>query len=289
MKPRDPAAHQMIGATSYVFRYLLSDPSTAPSLPNLLRLARAAGLDRLQICENARPLDATPSEWTGLHRAAAALGLEISLGCMTLSPDILHQYLDRTEALGGSDLRVVLESPTEAPLSSGQIRAFLDQVVPALASRRIRLAIENHFAIPSRTLAEAAASYPVETVGFCLDVANSLRNFENWEKVFDLLGDRALCYHLKDYRIDGSNVGFSVSGAPFGEGHIDASAILRRIFAKTSAPAIYLETWTPSTGDLPKDIAADARWLATSIANLRNLLSAIAPPQTESPPGSPIP
>jgi len=296
MKPRDPAGHQHgareplpIGATSYVFRYLLSNASTAPSLPDLLRLARAAGLDRLQVCENARPLDAAPSAWTELRHAAASLGLEIGLGCMTLSPDVLHQYLDRTEALGGSDLRLVLESPAEALLSSDRIRAFLDQVVPALESRRIRLAIENHFAIPSRTLAEAAASYSAETVGFCLDVANSLRNFEDWEKVFDLLGDRAVCYHLKDYRIDGSNVGFSVSGAPFGEGHIDASAILRRIFTKTAAPTIYLETWTPTTGDPPKDIAADARWLATSIANLRNLLSAIAPPQTESPPGSPIP
>jgi L-ribulose-5-phosphate 3-epimerase UlaE len=66
-------------------------------------------------------------------------------------------------------------------------------------------------------------------------------------------------------------VGFSVSGAPFGEGHIDARAILRRIFAKTGVPRIYLENWTPATGDPQTDIATDAQWLEKSIANLRSL------------------
>ncbi|HEY2019223.1 MAG TPA: TIM barrel protein [Bryobacteraceae bacterium] len=261
-----------IGATSYVFRYLLSDTANAPSLTELVRLAHEAGLDRLQICENARPLETGRSAWTELQRRACDLGLEIDLGCMTLDPAVLYEYLDRTEAIGGSDLRLVLESEAGIPLSADRIRFFLDLVLPELQQRGIRLAIENHFAIPSRTLAEAAASYPTETVGFCLDVANSLRNFEAWERVFDLLGDRAFCYHLKDYRISGSNVGFSVDGAPFGEGHIDASAILRRIFARTPQPRIYLENWTPATGDPPTDIATDAQWLARSIANLRSMV-----------------
>jgi sugar phosphate isomerase/epimerase len=271
-----------IGATTYVFRYLLGDAAKAPPLADLLRLARAAGLDRLQIFENARPLELGPSAWTELRRHAADLGLEISLGCLTLDPAVLCEYLDRTEALGARDLRLILESETGTPLSAGGIRAFLDRVVPALASRRVRLAIENHFAIPSRTLAEAAGAYPVETVGFCIDAANSLRNFEDWEKVFDLLGDRAVCYHLKDYRIAGSNVGFSVGGAPFGEGQIDARAILRRIFTKTPDPKIYLENWTPSTGDRENDIATDAWWLEKSIANLRSLTQ--SPPAAVTPP-----
>jgi sugar phosphate isomerase/epimerase len=260
-----------IGATSYVFRYLLSDPASGASLQALVRLARAAGLDRLQICENARPLELSVSGWTDLQRSAGDLGLEIGLGCMTLSPATVFQYLDRTEAIGASDLRLVLENEAGIPLSASRIRAFLDVILPELQSRHIRLAIENHFAIPSRTLAEAAASYPAETIGFCLDVANSLRNFEDWERVFDLLEDRAVCYHMKDYRIAGSNVGFSVGGAPFGEGQIDARAILRRIFAKTGAPKIYLENWTPATGDPQTDIAADAQWLEKSIANSRSL------------------
>src|ERR1019366_9387802 len=59
-----------IGATTYVFRYLLGDAAWAPPLADLPRLARAAGLDRLQICENARPLELGTSAWAELRHNA---------------------------------------------------------------------------------------------------------------------------------------------------------------------------------------------------------------------------
>lgn len=81
--------------------------------------------------------------------------------------------------------------------------------------------------------------------------------------------------HLKDYRISGSNVGFSVSGAPFGEGQIRAHAIVERILATNPDPRIYLENWTPCTGDRQTDIETDARWLAASIANFQRLVASL--------------
>ena len=117
-----------IGATSYVFRYLLSDTSKAPQLENLLDQARVAGLDSFQVCENARPLKASPAEWTSLARHAADLGLNLSLGCMTLDAAVIGQYLDRVEAIGGSYLRVVLERQGESALTLEGIRKFLDGI-----------------------------------------------------------------------------------------------------------------------------------------------------------------
>jgi sugar phosphate isomerase/epimerase len=263
-----------IGATSYVFRYLLSDPAKAPCLEDLLNYARKAGLDSFQICENARPLSASLAEWTRLARQAADIDLRLSLGCMTLNPKVIVEYLDRVEAIGGAYLRVVLERDGEPALTLDRIRQFLDSIVPELESRKIRLAIENHFEIPSRALAEAARTYPANVVGFCVDVANSLRNFENTATVLDLLSPRAICYHLKDYLVEGSNVGFSVSGAPFGEGRIGALPLLRRIIHDSdSTPEMFIETWTPATGNWNKDVDADARWLSSSIHKLNALLS----------------
>jgi sugar phosphate isomerase/epimerase len=264
----------LIGATSYVFRYLLSDPSKAPGLSDLLNHANNAGLGALQVCENARPLSASTAEWKELGRQASDLGLCLSLGCMTLDAKIVNQYLDRVDAIGGQYLRIVLEREGEAGLSIGRIRQFLDEIVPELTARKICLAIENHFEIPSRVLAEAASIYPPHVVGFCVDVANSLRNFEDVNAVLDLLDTRAVCYHLKDYVVKGSNVGFAVSGAPFGEGRIDASSILRRILRRhTGEPEVFLETWTPATGHWMEDVDADARWLASSVHNLGEFLS----------------
>jgi sugar phosphate isomerase/epimerase len=263
-----------IGATSYVFRYLLSDPSKAPRLDDLLRHAKNAGLDSFQICENARPLDASTAEWANLGRKATDLGLRLSLGCMTLDPRVITEYLDRVVAIGGNYLRVVLEREGEPALTLGRIRQFLDEIVPELEARKICLAIENHFEIPSRVLAEAAKTYPTNLVGFCVDVANSLRNFEDASAVLDMLSPRAICYHLKDYIVRGSNVGFAVSGAAFGEGSIGAHLLLRRIVRSfDSRPQMFIETWTPSTGDWATDVDEDARWLTTSVRKLRSLLS----------------
>jgi len=264
----------LIGATSYVFRYLLSDATKAPRLEDLLRQVRDAGLDSFQICENARPLNASPAEWTKRAHQAASMGLRLSLGCMTLDRAVIIQHLDCVQAIGGSYLRVVLERKGESWLTLDGIRKFLDGVVQELEAREICLAIENHFEIPSRVLAEAAQSYPPNLVGFCVDVANSLRNFEDAGVVLDLLGPRAVCYHLKDYVLAGSNVGFSVSGAPFGEGRIGALSLLQRIMRRDSTPQIFLETWTPASGVWADDVARDAQWLASSVRNLKQLLSA---------------
>ena len=259
-----------IGATTYVFRYLLDSPR-APALAELLAMAKAAGLERLQVCENARPLSLSPAGWTALARHAGEIGLEIGLGSMTLDPATVGEYLDRVAAIGGSMLRIVLERAGAGPLSADRIQAFLDRIGPDLESRGVRLAIENHFDIPYRMLARAVAGYPRQSVGFCVDVANSLRNFEDCDTVLDLLGDRAFCYHVKDYRIAGSNVGFSVVGTPFGEGVFDWRSAIERILAHTPDPEIYLENWTPSSGDADADVSRDAEWLRTSIANFRSI------------------
>jgi hypothetical protein len=44
---------------------------------------------------------------------------------------------------------------------------------------------------------------------------------------------------------------------------------MERILAHTPDPEIYLETWTPSTGDAGVDESLEAEWLRTSIANFR--------------------
>jgi 3-oxoisoapionate decarboxylase len=265
-----------IGATSYVFRYLLSDPTRAPRLDDLLLLARKAGLESFQVCENARPLSASPKEWIQLARQANDLGLDLSLGCMTLDSEIIFNYLDRIEAIGGNYLRLVLEREGEPALTLERIRRFLDGIVPQLEARKICLAIENHFEIPSRLLAEAANAYPASLIGFCVDVANSLRNFEDTNTVLDLLNPRAICYHLKDYVVAGSNVGFAVSGAPLGEGRIGVRELIRRIRRNhKSMPQMFIETWTPVTGNWEVDVDKDAIWLAASIENLRKLMMGI--------------
>jgi sugar phosphate isomerase/epimerase len=264
----------VVGTTSYGFRYLLADGRHAPSLAGIVERTSAAGLDALQICENARPLAASVAEWRGTIARANDLGLELHLGCMTLDTETLSQYLERAAMIpGASALRIVLEDDSGEAPGADRIDRFLESAARLAAAARLTLAIENHFHIPCRVLADACRSYPRELIAFCVDSANSLRNWESADSVFDVLGDRALYYHLKDYRVHGSNVGFQVMGAPLGAGDLDVGACVERMFVRHRRPLIFLENWVPHTGDRDADVAADAEWLARSAAALRELLA----------------
>ena len=106
-----------IGTTSYGFRYQLLDEREAPPLSALVRQTRAAGLEALQICENARPLRATDGEWRDAVRAAEDEGVALYVGCMTLDVEVLARYLDRAAAIAGAEaVRIVLEDESgQAP------------------------------------------------------------------------------------------------------------------------------------------------------------------------------
>ena len=258
-----------IGTTTFGFRYLFLDQRRAPSLAEVAAKAREHGLDVLQVCENARPLELSESEWDDVVASAEAAGLEIQLGCKTVELAEFRAYLARSERLPAKLLRMVFEREDGAPPSRDDVISFLERALPLLEAAGVRLAIENHIDLPSRVLAEAVAPHPPSRIGFCIDTANSLRNFESPEQVLDLLGGRAYCYHLKDFRVLGDKLGFRVEGAPLGQGRLDLNGVLRRIFAKEKDPLILVENWTPSTGDWEFDVAEDDRWLGQSLAALR--------------------
>jgi sugar phosphate isomerase/epimerase len=267
-----------IGTTSYGFRYQLMDASNAPPLVSLVRQTREAGLEALQVCENARPLDVSAGEWRDVLRAAADVGLAMHLGCMTLNVDTLSRYLERAATIpGATALRIVLEDDSGNPPTRDRLERFLATAASRAAESRLTLVVENHFHIPCRVLADMARSYSADVIAFCVDSANSLRNWESTAQVFDLLEDRAVFYHLKDYHVRGSNVGFEVTGAPLGAGSLELDACLDRMFARHSQPLIFLENWVPETGDRRADVAADADWLSRSLAALRRALAAGSP------------
>lgn len=263
-----------IGTTSFGFRYAFLDPKNSPSLAEMIRQARDAGVERLQICENTRPLENSATDWREARRAAAELGVELQLGCKALSPSLVERYIALAQELECRQLRIVMEDPEHHERATRQNAArLLADIVPKLQRAGLRLAIENHFDISSALLVELASQYPADLVGFCVDTANSLRSFEPSLEVLRLLRDRAYCYHLKDYRVVGSMISFSVVGAPLGEGDLDLDGCLRLIFARPPVPDLFVETWTPSENDRERDVALDAEWVRRSVANVRARLA----------------
>jgi sugar phosphate isomerase/epimerase len=203
--------------------------------------------------------------------------MELQLGCKTLSPVAAEQYIDLAQELSFQQLRIVMEDPEHRDHATREtVVRLLEATVPKIKTAGMRLAIENHFDISSTLLQEVASAYPADVVGFCVDTANSLRSFEPTHEVLRLLGERAFCYHLKDYRVVGSMISFTVVGAPLGEGDLDLEGCLKDIFARKPVPPLFVETWTPSEKNREKDVALDAEWVRRSVQNLRARLSRFA-------------
>jgi sugar phosphate isomerase/epimerase len=257
-----------IGTTTFGFRYSFMDPTHSPKLAEVVRQARDAGIERLQVCENTRPLEMSRVEWQEARRCASDLGVEIQLGCKTLRPDTVERYLQLAQELSCNQLRIVMEEPPECATQESAAR-LLEAIVPRMQSLGMRLAVENHFDLAVSLLVDLASVYPPEVVGFCVDTANSLRSIEGPLQVISLLRKSACCYHLKDYRVVGSLISFSVVGAPLGEGDLDFAGCLRLIFENKPVPPLFVETWTPTEDNREQDIAVEADWLRRSVRNLR--------------------
>jgi hypothetical protein len=255
-----------IGTTSFAFRNLLLNTQDRLDLMSLVSQAENLQIDRLQICENAYPLSLSDQEWNSLVLNASFRGVDIRLGCKTLDFGELYRFMIRAASMPHRQLRLVLEDDSHSIVPTDDvISKLLEDAMPFLESHDVRLAIENHFDIPSTTLKRIVERFPRELVGFCVDTANSLRNFESPETVLALLGERAFCFHLKDYSIEGHVLGFAVRGAPLGRGRLDIDHFLRIVLSFQADAEIYLENWVPATGDADKDIAEDDRWLRESL------------------------
>jgi sugar phosphate isomerase/epimerase len=213
-------------------------------------------------------------QWEEVVRVAAQLGIELQLGCKTVDVEAFRACAERAASLPSRVLRVVLEQEDGPSITGKDVITFLAQISPILDAYDLRLAIENHYDVPSRMLVEAVAPYSAERVGFCVDSANSLRNFESPETVMELLGPRAFCYHLKDFRVAGEKLGFRVGGASLGEGNLDLDRILDLILSRHTQPQIFIENWRLAKGDWETDVGEDEAWLRRSLAVLRRRLVA---------------
>ena len=191
------------GTTSSGFRYQLLDPAQSPPLAVIVAEAAGLGLARFQVCENARPLSCPRGGWEAMLDRAAAAGIEIGLGAKTLDIGVFRRYVELAASVPNRTLRLVLEEDGGAPPTRAGVEEFLRAAVPLVETAGLRLAVENHFDVPSKILAEVAAGYPADLLGFCVDTANSLRSFESPETVLDLLGGHR---DLKLLAVDATDV-----------------------------------------------------------------------------------
>jgi sugar phosphate isomerase/epimerase len=81
----------------------------------------------------------------------------------------------------------------------------------------------------------------------------------------------ANCLHIKDYvieRVD-TQMGFTVLGAPAGDGALEIPALLNAFSAKPEDSAVVVELWTPYINSVDETVDLEYRWAEKSLEYLR--------------------
>jgi len=130
-------------------------------------------------------------------------------------------------------------------------RRMLELAEPAVARRRIRLAVENHKdeLIPERL--ETLKSISSEYVGACVDTGNDISFLEDPMAVVEAYAPWAFSVHLKDMAVQEYDEGFLLAEVPLGEGVLDLPRAVQILRSRHPEVRFCLEMMTRDPLKIP--------------------------------------
>jgi sugar phosphate isomerase/epimerase len=236
-------------------------------------LARTAdwGADLLQICDYPLVEGYDDGRLRTLARDAERRGLGLELGTRRIDADHLLHYLHLAQRLGVSLVRSMVTSP-EADSAEEALRA----VLPAYERAGVALALETYEQVPTSRLVEIVTAVGSESLGICLDPANCVAALEHPTTTIDLTADHVLNLHVKDFsfRRQEGWVGFTLGGAPLGEGLLDLDHLYARVRPVERGISQVVEHWLVWQGDSATTCRTEDEWTQHSLARMRELAAA---------------
>lgn len=266
-----------LGLGSYAYAWAIGVPGHPPARPmtsfDLLEEAARLQVGLVQLCDNLPLTQLSAAELDRFESRACELGIQIELGTLGLNPENLRAYLRLAQRFACPFLRVVVDAPGDEPTPE-EIGARLHPIAAEFSAAGVKIAIENHDRLKSRTLAWIIEQLGPERVGVCLDTVNSFGSLEGPEVVVAALGRHALCLHAKDFTIRrvSHRMGFVLEGCPAGQGQLDVPWLLRQLAASPHPFNVILETWVPPDNTLEETIALERTWTEAGKDYLRSLI-----------------
>jgi sugar phosphate isomerase/epimerase len=262
----------ILGISSYTYPWAVGvrdhEPACALDETGLLDRCRQHGVKLLQIGDN---LPLAAFEAARLDRLASRAKTEnvrLEIGARRLTVDRAVAYVALARQVGARLLRFVIDDADYHPIPQ-EVSKILKQCAPLLDG--IILGIENHDRFAAAALREIIESAESDSIGVCLDTANSLGAGEGIGVVATVLAPVTVNLHIKDFQIERVPhlMGFTVTGRPAGSGMLDLPELLRQLARFKRCETAVLELWTPPEQEVEKTIAKEAAWAVQSLAYLR--------------------
>ena len=267
-----------LGISSYTYTWSIGVPGSLPmqqmSATDLVDRAVAFSLKLVQIADNLPIENFTEVELDNLRAYAYKNGVSIEMGGRGLTTEHTLKCLKAAEILRSPILRMVIDGAGFEP-DIASIIQNINELLPELESREIRLAIENHDRLKAREFEQIIQTINSEWVGICLDSVNSMGAGEGFETVAEILVPYTINLHLKDFSIRrvSHKMGLIIEGTPAGSGMLNIADLIFKLNQLGRCRSAILELWTPPEKDLKDTISKEEEWADRSIKYLKTILT----------------
>lgn len=261
-----------IGLSTYAYFWRASSTAAEPlRLEAMLMDVAGHDIHVFQICDFAAIESLTDGELEDIRSLAASLNIQLELGTRGTLPSHLRNYLRIATALDVRMLRSMYTSGDDRPGHAESVDR-LRQILPELEAAGVTLALETYEQVSSTELVALVAEVDSESIGICLDPANTVANLELPDDVTARCLPWIRNWHVKDFefsRADGW-VGFSLVGTALGEGRLRYDAMRSAIEPDRRGINQIVEFWLPWQGDTETTVRLEAEWTATTLHYLRS-------------------
>lgn len=259
------------GLSTYAYFWQLSDkaPKTM-SLFDAIEDSARLGATVFQICDYPQITGWSSQDLARLVAHAERAEVTLELGTKGVKPAHLQHYLSIAAELNCSLLRTMINSPDYRPELS-EARSNVESILPLLEQQEVALCLETYEQVPTDNNIALVKAINSPHVGICLDPANCVASLESPMEVVTKTAPYVLNWHVKDFafsRRDGW-VGFTLAGAPLGEGLLRYDEIYQHLQPHTRGINQIIEHWLPWQGDGESTCRTEAAWTEH---NMRYLL-----------------
>lgn len=194
--------------------------------------------------------------------------MRFELGTRGVAPEHLGTWLGLARALDAVTVRSMVDVAVQEPAAA---RASLKKALPAYEAAGVRIALETYERVPTAVLVDLVAAVGSPSLGICSDPANCVAALELPADVIDRVAPHVVNMHVKDFTFTRQEgwVGFSLVGAPLGEGLLDYDGMVARIAPGPDVHQI-VEHWLPWQGDADRTCATERRWTEDNVSYLRS-------------------
>ena len=263
-----------VGLGSYAYRWAIGFKDWQPDTPlqpiGLVDKAAQHGFDLLQIADNMPLQSLSEGNLETLLSYAQSKTVDLELGTDGIMNGNAETYLAIAEKLDAKLVRATL-SHEDLKEPRANLISALKKVAQAYGDAGVTLALENHFLLSSEALVNILESVNQQSLGICLDVANSIASKEWPETTIEQLAPFTVNLHLKDYRfeIDPYGVGFRAVGVPLGEGELDIQNVFDTLQRENKRVNVVLEHWLPKEQIEQEGLEAEDLWTGKSLEAAR--------------------